>query len=214
MVSNPYWRRRQSSFKDLIYELITKPSGDNFMNLAIFYDAMCAAGNRELLKEIKEYMFSICSNSKTFYMHFAKIIMDFEVPLGFFDGFVFDSSDKEHKDEIDIKKGGIFIIVQGIRALSLENRLYRANTLKRIEELSALGKLEEEFASELTEAFNFLCTLKLKSNLSKLDSAQKVDNYINPDNLNTMEKDLLKDSFKIVNKLKKKLEYHYKLNYV
>ena len=36
----------------------------------------------------------------------------------------------------------------------------------------------------------------------------------NPDNLNTMQKDLLKDSFKIVNKLKKKLEYHFKLNYV
>ena len=92
--------------------------------------------------------------------------MEFNVPLGFFDGFVFDSSNKEHKDEIDIKKGGIFIIVQGIRALALENKLYRANTLKRIEELNALGKLEDEFASELTEAFNFLCTIKLKSNLA------------------------------------------------
>ncbi len=214
MVSNPYWCRRQKDFKDLIYEWITKPSGDNFMNLAIFYDAMCAAGNRELLTQLKDYLFSISSNSKTFYMHFAKIIMDFDVPLGFFDGFVFDSSDKEHKDEIDIKKGGIFIIVQGVRALALENRLYRANTLKRIEELNALGKFDDEFASELTEAFNFLCTLKLKSNLAKLDSGEKIDNYINPENLNTMEKDLLKDSFKIVNKLKKKLEFHYKLNYV
>ncbi len=214
MVSNPYWCRRQKDFKDLIYEWITKPSGDNFMNLAIFYDAMCAAGNRELLTQLKDYLFSISSNSKTFYMHFAKIIMEFNVPLGFFDGFVFDSSDKEHKDEIDIKKGGIFIIVQGIRALALENKLYRANTLKRIEELNSLGKLDDEFASELTEAFNFLCTLKLKSNLAKLDSGEKIDNYINPENLNTMEKDLLKDSFKIVNKLKKKLEFHYKLNYV
>jgi CBS domain-containing protein len=41
-----------------------------------------------------------------------------------------------------------------------------------------------------------------------------MDNYINPDNLSTMDKDLLKDSFKIVNKLKKKLETKYKLNYV
>ncbi len=214
MVSNPYWCRRQKDFKNLLYEWITKPSGDNFMNLAIFYDAMCAVGNRELLTQLKEYLFNISSNSKTFYMHFAKIIMEFNVPLGFFDGFVFDSSNKEHKDEIDIKKGGIFIIVQGIRALALENKLYRANTLKRIEELNALGKLEDEFASELTEAFNFLCTIKLKSNLAKLDSGEKIDNYINPENLNTMEKDLLKDSFKIVNKLKKKLEFHYKLNYV
>ncbi|QKF81194.1 putative nucleotidyltransferase substrate binding domain-containing protein [Halarcobacter ebronensis] len=214
MVSNPYWCRRLKDFKDLIYEWVMKPSGDNFMNLAIFYDAVCASGNRVLLDELKEYLFKIGSTSKTFYMHFAKIIMDFNVPLGFFDGFVFDSKDKEHKDEIDIKKGGIFIIVQSIRTLSLEHKLMRVNTLKRIQELEKKGEFDKEFASEITEAFNFLLTLKLKSNLEKLDSGKKIDNYINPENLTTMEKDLLKDSFKIVNKLKKKLEHHYKLNYV
>ncbi|PLY07837.1 MAG: cyclic nucleotide-binding protein [Arcobacter sp.] len=214
MVSNPYWCRRQKDFKDLIYEWITKPSGDNFMNLAIFYDAVCATGDRELLIQLKEHLFKIGSTSKTFYMHFAKIIMDFNVPLGFFDGFVFSSKDKEHDNEIDIKKGGIFIIVQSIRTLSLEHKLMRSNTLKRIQDLKEIGEFDEEFASEITEAFNFLLTIKLKSNLEKLDSGQTVDNYINPENLNTMEKDLLKDSFKIFNKLKKKLEHHYKLNYV
>ena len=214
MVSNEYWCRRQKQFKDQIYTWITKPSADNFMNLAIFYDAIVASGDRGLLTELKEYIFKIGSTSKSFFMHFAKIIMDFDVPLGFFDGFVFDSNDKEHKNEIDIKKGGIFIIVQSIRTLALENKLLRANTIKRIKELEKLGVLDEEFASEITQAFNFLLTIKLKSNLEKLDSGQKIDNYINPENLSTMEKDLLKDSFKIVNKLKKKLENHYKLNYV
>lgn len=214
MVSNPYWCRRQKDFKDLIYTWVTQPSGDNFMNLAIFYDAVSASGDRELLTDLKKHLFKIGSTSKTFFMHFAKIIMDFNVPLGFFDGFVFNSKDKEHKNEIDIKKGGIFILVQSIRTLSLEHKLMRANTLKRIEELHKLGEFDNEFASELTEAFNFLCTLKLKSNLEKLDSGQVIDNYINPNNLTTMEKDLLKESFKIINKLKKKLEHHYKLNYV
>lgn len=63
-------------------------------------------------------------------------------------------------------------------------------------------------------AFNFLTNLKLKSSLDKLDKGEKIDNYVNPNNLSTMEKDLLKDSFKIVNRLKKKLENHFKLYYV
>ncbi len=214
MISNPYWCRRQKDFKDLIYEWVTNPSENSFMNLAIFYDAACASGDRKLLNDLKEYLFKIGSTSKTFYMHFAKIIMDFNVPLGFFDGFVFNSKDKKHKHEIDIKKGGIFVLVQSIRTLALEHKSMRSNTLKRIKELKELGELDEEFASELSEAFNFLCTIKLKSNLEKLDSGKCIDNYINPENLNTMEKDLLKDSFKIVNKLKKKLENQYKLNYV
>ena len=214
MVSNPYWCRREKDFKNLIYGWITKPSGDNFMNLAIFYDAMAVTDDREMLIGLKEYLFKIGSTSKTFYMHFAKIIMDFNVPLGFFDGFVFDSTDKEHDNEIDIKKGGIFIIVQSIRTLSLEHKLMRVNTIRRIKELQELGEFDQEFASELIESFKFLLTIKLKSNLEKMDSDETIDNYINPNNLNTMEKDLLKDSFKIVNKLKKKLEHHYKLNYV
>lgn len=214
MVSNPYWCRKESSFKDLIYEWITQPSPDNFMNLAIFYDAVCVSGNRELVLRLKEYIFKIASNSQQFNAHFAKIITSFNVPLGFFDGFVLDSKDNKHKNELNIKKGGIFIIVQGVRSLSLEYKLYNTSTAKRIKKLNELGVIENELATEITMAFNFLTNINLKSNLEKLDKNEKVDNYINPSNLNTMEKDLLKESFKIVNKFKKKLEFHFKLNYV
>lgn len=214
MVSNPYWCRRQKDFKELIFSWVTKKSGDDFMNLAIFYDSACASGDIKLLKELKEHLFKIGSTSQSFFMHFAKIIMSFDVPLGFFDGFVFNSNDKEHKNEIDIKRGGIFILVQSVRSLSLEYKVLRTNTIKRIKALHELKIFDDEFAKELEEAFKFLNTLKLKSNLQKLDSGENIDNYINPENLTTMEKDLLKDSFKIINKLKKKLEYHYKLNYV
>ncbi len=214
MVSNPYWCRRESNFKDLIYSWVNEPSGDNFMNIAIFYDAISVTGNKELIIRLKEYLFKVTGNSQTFNAHFAKVISSFDVPLGFFDGFVFNNDDEKHKDEIDIKKGGIFIIVQSIRSLCLEKKVLNINTLKRINRLQELGVLDKEFAKELTMAFNFLNTLKLKSNLEKLDRKEKIDNYINPEYLTTMEKDLLKDSFKIVNKLKKKLEYHFKLNYV
>ncbi|MFA7084200.1 MAG: putative nucleotidyltransferase substrate binding domain-containing protein [Arcobacteraceae bacterium] len=214
MVSNPYWCRRHKDFKDLIFSWITNKTGDDFMNLAIFYDAVCASGDKKLMQSLKEHIFKVGANSQSFFMHFAKIITSFNVPLGFFDGFVFDNDNKDHPNQIDIKKGGIFILVQGIRSLSLEHKLFRTNTIRRIKELNRLGVFDHEFTQELIEAFNFLTTIKLKSNLAKLDAGTKIDNYINPNELNSMEKDLLKESFKIVNKLKKKLEFHYKLNYV
>ena len=101
-----------------------------------------------------------------------------------------------------------------MRSLSLEHKLYNTSTAKRIKRLSELGVIEAELANEITMAFNFLTNINLKSNLEKLDKQEEVDNYINPNSLNTMEIDLLKESFKIVNKLKKKLEFHFKLNYV
>lgn len=214
MVSNPYWCRKKSDFKDLIYSWINEPSPDNLMNTAIFFDAACVSGNKELLSKLKEYLFSAGGNSQTFNANFAKVISNFDVPLGFFDGFIVDSKNSIHQNELDIKKGGIFIIVQSIRALCLEKHIFKTNTAKRIEALSEKNVFDEESAQELIMAFNFLSNLKLKFNLIKVDSQEEIDNYINPDSLNTMEKELLKDSFKIVIKLKKKLDYHFKLNYV
>ena len=214
MVSNPYWCRKKSDFKNLIYKWLNEPSGDNFMNIAIFYDAVCVSGDKELITKLKEYIFKVAGDSQTFHANFAKVINSFDVPLGFFDGFIFDTKDKEHKNQIDIKRGGIFIIVQGIRSLSLENHILNTNTNKRIKKLQEKNVIDKELAEEIAMAFNFLSNLKLKSNLEKLDKNEKIDNYINPESLNTMEKDLLKDSFKIINKLKRKLENHYKLSYV
>lgn len=214
MVSNPYWCRKQSDFKELIYEWVNSPSGDNFMNIAIFYDALCVSGDIEIIKELKNYLFKISSNSQSFYTNFARVINSFDVPLGFFDGFVFNSKDEKHKDEIDIKRGGIFIIVQGIRSLSIQNRVLNTNTIKRINSLKELKVLDDESAKELVMAFNILNSLKLKASLEKLDKKEKIDNFVNPNRLTIMEKDLLKESFKIVNKLKKRLENHFKLNYV
>ena len=214
MVSNPYWCRKQSDFKELIYEWVNNPSGDNFMNIAIFYDALCVSGDIEIIKELKNYLFKISSNSQSFYTNFARVINSFDVPLGFFDGFVFNSKDEKHKDEIDIKRGGIFIIVQGIRSLSIQNRVLNTNTIKRINSLKELKVLDDESAKELIMAFNILNSLKLKASLEKLDKKEKIDNFVNPNRLTIMEKDLLKESFKIVNKLKKRLENHFKLNYV
>ncbi|MCT7516769.1 putative nucleotidyltransferase substrate binding domain-containing protein [Aliarcobacter cryaerophilus] len=214
MVSNTYWCRKQSDFKELIYEWVNSPSGDNFMNIAIFYDALCVSGDIEIIKELKNYLFKISSNSQSFYTNFARVINSFDVPLGFFDGFVFNSKDEKHKDEIDIKRGGIFIIVQGIRSLSIQNRVLNTNTIKRINSLKELKVLDDESAKELIMAFNILNSLKLKASLEKLDKKEKIDNFVNPNRLTIMEKDLLKESFKIVNKLKKRLENHFKLNYV
>ena len=214
MVSNPYWCKKTSEFKDLIYSWVNEANPDNLMNTAIFYDADCVSGNEDLIIDLKKYLFKVGASSQTFNASFAKVITNFDVPLGFFDGFVLDSKDTKHENELNIKKGGIFLIVHSIRSLCLEHKIFKTDTAKRIELLTKKGVFEEETAQELIMSFNFLSSLRLKSNLGKLDKNEEMDNYINPNDLNTMEKDLLKDSFKIVNKLKKKLEYHFKLNYV
>jgi len=212
MVSNPFWVKTRSEFKDTIYDWITKPSEEGFMNLAIFYDAMSVTGDETLLDEIKDYVFHVCNNTTTFYPYFAKPTLSFETPLSMFSDFVVDKN--KHKDELDIKKGGIFPIVHGVRSLAIEKQLKQSSTFERLKELHYLGMIDEEFKNELTESFNFLLALRLRFRLDKIDRQEKLDNYINPSKLTILEKDLLKDSLKIVNKFKKFINYHFKLSMI
>ena len=210
MVNNSYWRIRLQEFKKRLYSWVYSNKAEDLMNLAIFYDAVAVSGDTKLLDELKDYLFGICSHAPAFQSHFARPILNFETPLSMFANFIV--SKKEHKNELDIKKGGIFPIVHGARSLSLEYDIKTTNTVERLKELNNQDILDREFVSELIEAFNFLLTLRLKARLEKIDCELEPDNYINPSNLNTLEKDLLRDSFKIVDKFKKFLTFHYKLN--
>lgn len=214
MVSNPFWCKKSANFKEDIFNWLQKPDGHAQMNIAIFYDSSCVNGNDELLDELKEYLFKISNDTSSFYAHFARVVNSFDVPLGFFDGFTLISNDKTHKNELDLKRGGIFITLHCIRSLAMEYKIKETNTIARIKKLTEFKLFDEEFAKEIITAYSFLLNLKLQVQLDKLNHAKKLDNYIDPSTLSSMERDLLKDSFKIVNTLKKQIQHHFRLNYV
>ena len=71
--------------------------------------------------------------------------------------------------------------------------------------------LEEESANELLEAFDVLNTLRLKAHLQKLQDGKKLNNEIDTHSLGKIERDLLKDSFKIVINFKKFITYKFQI---
>lgn len=210
MVSNPYWFKHLKDYKDEIYRWIQHPAEESMMNMAIFYDAVAVAGDPELLNETKAYLYKKLQDNHAFFAHFAKPTLAFETPLTMFANFIVEKS--HHKNELDIKKGGIFPIVHGIRSLALEHRISQTNTIERLKILSNQGVLEKQFAIELVEAFAFMVSIRLQFELEEVNSAKEHDNYINPSKLNKLERDLLKDSLKIVDEFKKYINYHFKLN--
>ncbi|NLO18226.1 MAG: cyclic nucleotide-binding domain-containing protein [Arcobacter butzleri] len=212
MVSNPYWRKTQGEYKKEIFRWISDKKEEDLMNLAIFLDANSVVGNENLLFELKEYIYKFLDNSASFYSNFASFSLSFPTPLGIFNDFLIEKKDKI--SGLDLKKGGIFPIVHGIRTMALEYKIEENNTVERIKELNNKNIIDHESASEYIEAFNFLLTLRLKTSLDRLDKGLEINNMVDPKELTTMDKDMLKDTLKIVNKFKKLLTFHYKLNYV
>ncbi|MCB1776493.1 MAG: cyclic nucleotide-binding/CBS domain-containing protein [Candidatus Competibacteraceae bacterium] len=210
MVSNPYWTKSVTAFKDELFQWIVNPTADSFLQFAIFFDAMAVAGDENLLRHVKDHMYRLLSDHRSFYSHFAKATVAFETPLGFFANFVVEKD----RDELDIKKGGIFPIVHGIRSLALEYRLPQTSTVDRITALSQRNLFKASFGAELIEVFTYLSTLRTAAGLRKIHEGQTQDNYLNPKDLNKIQREVLRDSFKIVNEFKKFIGYHFKLNMI
>ncbi|MEA2110809.1 MAG: putative nucleotidyltransferase substrate binding domain-containing protein [Campylobacterota bacterium] len=210
MVNNPYWCKDIKDYKHDIDHWMYSFDEETFQKISIFLDAEYVVGNRELYDDLTSHLRTKFEGRDDLLAHIAKIALSFETPLSIFSGFVVSKSD--HKAELDLKKGGIFAMVHGIRTLALEKRIRCTNTIERIKELNNLHVIDKKFATELIESFDTLLAIRLKAVLThdNIESA----NFINPKKLDKVERDLLKDSFKIVNKFKKFLSFHFHLNMV
>jgi len=205
MVNNPYWCKTQVEFENQIETWFLGTEMEHYMDLAIFFDAKCVAGNPSLFTPLKDKIFDIVSQKDVYMAYFAKATLNFKTPIGMF------SSLRAVDDGIDIKKGGIFAIVQGVRSLALENSVMENATVARIKKLHQLKVLEKDMASELIEALGLLSRLRLQGHIINQKNGIEIDNIIDISSFGKIERDMLKDSFVIVNLFKKFITHHFKL---
>lgn len=211
MVNNPQWRGTVDAFKTRIDHWVDTFDEEALQMLSIFLDAHCVSGSAALLEETTAYLQRRFTGREDILAHMAKATLSFETPLSLFSGFIVERSD--HVNGFDLKKGGIFAIVHGVRTLALERHITETNTIERIKALNNANIFDKQFATELIEAYDTLLSVRLKVRLQYPDDLEAA-NYINPKKLDKIERDLLKDSFKVVNTFKKFLTYHFHLNMV
>lgn len=208
MVSNPEWVNSLGDWTQKLSDWSASWSEQDQMNLAIAVDAKPVAGNPALFKAARNWFFKHLKNNDMFFSHFAKAAVEFDTPLTFF-------GNLKDKGQLDIKKGGIFPIVHGVRTEALEHRIQATNTFKRLEALAELGVMKEKHAKDLTEALGLFIQLRLRQQIKRAEEqAAGVDltpNTLDLQSLNKMERDLLRDAFHIVKGYKKHLELRYHL---
>ncbi|SEG58382.1 putative nucleotidyltransferase substrate binding domain-containing protein [Marinobacterium lutimaris] len=208
MVSNPQWVNSVGDWTQKLNDWAESCEGEAQMNLAIAVDAKPVAGNQALYKVARNWFLRHLRNNDVFFSHFAKAAIEFDTPLTFF-------GNLRDKGELDIKKGGIFPIVHGIRTLALEQRILATNTYERIQALVDAGQLQEQNGKDISEALSLFIQLRLRQQIRRVeesdDGFDPTPNLIELHKLNKMERDLLRDALQIVKGFKKHLSLRYHL---
>ncbi|GEK74255.1 MULTISPECIES: putative nucleotidyltransferase substrate binding domain-containing protein [Halomonas] len=211
MVSNPDWVGTERQWKARIARWVEARDGDSLMKLAIMLDAHAVAGNPALLERVRETLFEAASRDELLLSYFARPVMRFSTPLTLF------GSLKKPQHGIDIKKGGIFPIVHGVRVMALERGILATGTLDRLDALAADGRLEERFAEDLGEALSLFTQLRLEQQLARLegdggDESGEPDRVV-VQSLSSLERDLLREALHIVKDFKQRISHRYHLEY-
>lgn len=207
MVSNPQWVASVTEWKKSIARWADVRDGDSLMKLAIMLDAHSVAGDPRLLESVREALFERCARDEILLSYLARTALRFSTPLTLF------GSLKKPQHGIDIKKGGIFPIVHGVRTMALERRIGVTSTLGRLEALADDGRLERRMADDLGEALSLLTELRLKQQLSSQTINDTHSNHIIVQELSSLERDLLRESLHIVKEFKQHLSHRYHLEY-
>ncbi len=207
MVSNPYWVQPLSDWTARMNDWAGSCVGEAQMNLAIAVDAKPVAGNPALFKAARNWFLRQLQDNDLFFSHFAKASLEFDTPLTFFGGI------KSKGHGIDIKKGGIFPIVHGIRTLALQHRILETNTFRRIDTLIESGVLKKNQGRDLAEALSIFIQIRLRQQMIRFDREDfnESPNMIIIDELDRLDKDLMRQALHVVKEFKKHLALRYHL---
>ena len=191
MVSNPHWRLSADGWQARIHHWRSHFDGPSAMDLAIALDARPVAGNAALFAPIDTRLRALGGDERLL-RAMAAAVLQFEAPLSFFGQL------REGEHGLDIKRGGIFPIVHGLRCLALKHGIGLRNSFERCDALVEAGALDVALGRDLSQTFAVLQRLRLDAQLKALDEGRAPDNRLRSNALGRLDRELLRDALRVV----------------
>ena len=200
MATNPKWLKREHEWHHYFQQWIESPKPKSLMHSSIFFDLATVYGDKSLLERVRRKMLSRTQQSSLFIAHLSRNALQFKPPLGFFRDFVLSSNGKDKKT-MDLKHNGVAPIVDLARIYALQEGISSVSTIERLRQVSGTKSLTKASADNLIDAFEFLGNLRLHHQSKQLASKEQADNFLSPKEISRLEREHLKDAFKVIKTL-------------
>ncbi len=208
MATNPSWRQPVARWRDHVSRWIRTPSPEAILESSVFFDLRHQYGDAELTSRLAHHLREAAHGSPVFLAHLAAHVVSQPPPLGFFRGLVVDRTG-EHRSTLDLKRGGLSVIVQIARVHGLAAGSEQTSTPGRLADAVAAGMVSAELASGLRDAWEFLAHLRLRHQAEQVQAGHRADSKINPSLLSSFDRRHLKDSFGVIRSAQAALAQRY-----
>jgi CBS domain-containing protein len=210
MAVNPKWCQPLHVWKEYFRHWITDVDypAEEVLATFVFFDCRPIYGQYELVTETAGHILKLLDEGNSFAREMAKTAILHKTPLGFFKRLVVEKSG-EHKNKLNLKLNGLTPLVDAIRTLALGQKVFETNTLDRISALVEKESLTPAEADDLRDAFNVIMLIRVRHHVNVLRQGGVPENYVNPDELSIIQRTMLKEAFKTIDRLQGLLELRY-----
>lgn len=209
MLNNPEWRGTVSDLGRRAQDWLLMPSPDSLMRLAIFIDSQAVAGDAALLAQVQGKLQALATDNDALIARFASAIDSFGESGGWWSRLL---GRGDEVSSVHLKKAGIFPLVHGVRSLALARHVTATGTVERIDALVADGTLDAAQGQEMREALHLLMGLRLQAGLAEIERHRPVTGQVDPAQLSSLQRDLLKDALAVVRRFRGWLQQRLRLD--
>jgi CBS domain-containing protein len=207
MAKNPRWNLSRSAWRQQFARWIHNANPQELLELNMLFDFRCVAGQDNLARELRNWVFDEMEAYPLFFIHFAQNALLYKPPVGLFGNLQTTSSDEGVKT-ISLKEA-LLPMVNFARLYALRHRIDSTNTLDRLAELRERGALSRETYEEIVPDYETLMRIRLRRQAIALEENRKPTNLISPAELTSAEEARLKRLFALATDLRKKMSYDF-----
>ena len=206
MAGNPAWCLSLDEWKRRFEAWIVVPEPKALLNATIFFDFRPLYGRDELVTELQDWLLHRLKGNGAFLRAMACTALEQEPPLSWWRDFRL-SGGKDYPHTLDLKGQGIRVFVDAVRIYALAHGVEPTNTVERLRGVrQALGMPVEEVAA-MVAAFYQIQRLRLQNQVS--GEFPEASNRINPDRLHKLDRQILKEAFRLARTLQQRLRLDY-----
>ena len=208
MAQNPKWCQPLSTWKKYFSNWIRSIDPEKILYSSIFFDFRGTWGDLSLSEELKSFLLESVKKGPGILKCMTENSLRFKPPLSFFGKFIVEEKG-DHEGAFDIKKT-ILPIIDFARIYSLKEGISSTNTLDRLFRLYTKHTLTTKEYLNIIRSYNHMMKLRfLRQITTIMDEKEEPDNYINPLNLSSVDQAMLKEVFRIIEKIQQKLKVEF-----
>ena len=210
MASNPALCLSFAEWEHLFRGMVESATPQNLLKSTIYFDFRTVWGDTVAGEALHRKVVEIAGHNSVFLQTMAGNCMAIKPPLAMFRDFATEK-DADGTHRLDLKVRGLTPFVDAARVLALETGILEANTPRLLRALVTEGVMSEEDAGAFERSFAFVQLLRMREHQRQSAAGEPMNNRLDPEDLNPMDRRILKEAFREARRLQKKLEVLYQL---